>query len=710
MIVITGLTVGQITFILRAIIQILSYGGLFLIGYIVLASAPQIASLKTHDVLNRVVGRNTANKSTAKWIFNSLRSRNGDPVTSKRLVISLILLSVYSIFVSISDLGFLGFYACKVSAGSYYDRPRSVNDDNSALAAVNTSLVAGADPSTVKMYRCDAAKADYRGDNITLQTCTSWHNFTLTDTSGFAGINNTDSDMLLPRQLRHMNYTKSATFDLNTYRVFPGPKLIDSPTINNGMVSEPNSIGVRTVFGVPELGPGRSATLPKNMAMEIEVGCMTLGVYSSHDPSASGGGIDYLDERTDKRNYSGPEGLRDVLTQTADEIHNYYSPLFKSDLVNGIRTGINGSSTTFTDIPMINSFYLPDIGAVDGPTRGNEILGNCTQRLKDRLGLGSSDYMISDTDKRTPMCSLLLLSGSEPNNGDYLLLATKMVCASTTQINMVSGTVNKDQSGQVTLNVTRLPSDLHQLRADYVDIVPSGNDTIYNLMQPILRYTLSDNPNGNTSHYIHQAAQYMRTPMRGPGSPGDAISQIGTTVMDLGDLLLANEFSYVTVLNGQNFSMSPATVTKWGGTYGASLVLNSVTYNGFVAKQVEPVLVTDIDGKDATCYRSPYAVSFLPLVLAAIFIVCWIVFLFVVRGLSGTKQVEEYYGGLKPYWGVVCPTTAAQSALLSWESYPGPHLALVPPGQPISVRNSNATAARHLSSSSSSEPSKSAYA
>ena len=153
MIVISSLTVGEITFILRAIIQILSYGGIFLLGYIVYASAPQIASLKTHDILNRVVGKGTATKETVKWIFGSLRGRNGDPVMPSRLVTSLSLLTVYSLLVSLSDIGFLGFYSCNVSGGSFYDRPVSVRDSDSAQSAVNAALVNGSDPNIIKISR-----------------------------------------------------------------------------------------------------------------------------------------------------------------------------------------------------------------------------------------------------------------------------------------------------------------------------------------------------------------------------------------------------------------------------------------------------------------------------------------------------------------------------------------------------------------------------
>jgi hypothetical protein len=315
--------------------------------------------------------------------------------------------------------------------------------------------------------------------------------------------------------------------------------------------------------------------------------------------------------------------------------------------------------------------------------------------------------MAEDSDFRFDPCAIVSLNGAEAFQGQYLYLATKMVCASTSQINMVSGTINKDQAGQVTLNVTRQPSDLHQLRADWVDVTTSGNDTVYMVMQPILRYALADNPNGPASHYIHQLAPYMTIPNKGPGSPGNALARIGSVVMDFSHL--SSDYSYASVLNYQAYTTSPKTITEWAGRLGASVMLNSLTYNGFVAQEVEPVLVTDVDGKAATCYRSPYAVSFLPLVLTAIFIISWIIFLFIGHGLSGTKSVEEYYGGLKPYWGVVCPTMAAQSALLSWENYPGPHLALVPPGQPITVNGSDATAARQLASVPS-QPSKSGYA
>ncbi|KAJ8072496.1 hypothetical protein AAF712_011209 [Marasmius tenuissimus] len=713
MIVITSLTVGEITFILRAIIQIFSYGGLFLLGYIVYASTPQIASLKTHDVLNRVVGKGTATKETIKWIFSSLRGRTGDPVVAKRLVISLSLLTIYSLLVALSDIGFLGFHTCNVSGGTFYDYPMSVHDSDSARSALNAALVNGSDPNIIKISRCDATQTEDKGD-FTLQVCTSWHNTTLGDPHAFAGINNTDSDMLLPRFLRHSNHTQAATFDLNIYRVLPLPQLVTTPVIMNGLVAEPRDSGVRVVFGVPNLNPGHSAGLQKSMAMEVEVGCMSLGMFSSHIDGAPLGGIDYFATEPDKQKYSGPEILRDVLHQTVNEVRDYYSPFYKPEASDGFRLGINKSSASFSDVPTIKPSYLP---TRDGSLSSAEVqrwmMGNCTERMRKKLGLDQTEYMTSNSDKYSSMCNLFAVTGpSSTDDGDYIYLSTKILCASSTQVNMVSGTAMKDRQGAVTLNVTRLPSDLHQVRADYFDIVHNGENTTFPIMDPVLRYTLSDNPDGQTSHYIYQNANFMDIPNRGTGSPGNAISRIGTIIMDIGRLT-TTDFNYVQVLNDQNFTTDPKTVTRWAGRFGASLALNSLVYNGYVAQDAQPILVTDLDGKVATCYRTPYAISFLPLVLAAIVIIAWIVMLLVGHGLDGTKQLEELYGGLRPYWGVVCPTTAAQSAILSWENHPGPHLALVPPHHPISENESTGTAARQLSrvpDPLSPLPSKSSYA
>ena len=83
MLVTEALTVGQITFILRAAIQDLSYGGLFLIGLLILANTPRASFLKTHNInlLNRLVGKFSFTLTSVKWIWGYIyirgRTHNG---------------------------------------------------------------------------------------------------------------------------------------------------------------------------------------------------------------------------------------------------------------------------------------------------------------------------------------------------------------------------------------------------------------------------------------------------------------------------------------------------------------------------------------------------------------------------------------------------------------------------------------------------------
>lgn len=220
MLITDALTIGQITFILRAAIQMLSYGGIFLISLIILGSAPRVASLKTHDIVNRIVGKSTVTTASIKWMFNYLRGRSGDPVMSNRLLVSVALLTSYGVFISLSDVGFLGLYTCSVAGPSIQDFPASVRTNDQAQSAVNAALVNGTDPSTVRAYRCDSIAVIHFG-NVTERNCTAWQNSTYADSTFFIGLNMTDSDVLMPRQLRH--FSRSQYIDLNSYYVGPSP-------------------------------------------------------------------------------------------------------------------------------------------------------------------------------------------------------------------------------------------------------------------------------------------------------------------------------------------------------------------------------------------------------------------------------------------------------------------------------------------------------
>jgi hypothetical protein len=320
------LTTGQVTFILRVAIQILSYGGVFLIGLIVLSSAPRVASIRTHDVLNRVVGKSTVTFASAKWMFNYTRGRSGDPIMPTRLLISVGLLILYTAFVSISDIGYLGLYACDTSNGHHVYYPASIKTNAEASAAIAINLVNGTDPSTVKAYMCDSVEVINFGPNVTERNCTAWHNGTYADPIYFGHLNTTDSDALMQRQLKHINTSRSAFIDLNTYYIGPGPQRVDKPTITNGLAINPHPTGFQVVIVVPQLASQQRATLNQTLALEVEFGCMTLGIYSEHNPDASGSGLDIFSTNGTWRKYYGPSYFQDILSVAADSIRAYWLP------------------------------------------------------------------------------------------------------------------------------------------------------------------------------------------------------------------------------------------------------------------------------------------------------------------------------------------------------------------------------------------------
>ncbi|ESK94620.1 hypothetical protein Moror_14344 [Moniliophthora roreri MCA 2997] len=713
----SALTVGQLTFILRACIQVLSYGGTFFMGYIILASAPRIAPLRTHDTINRIVGRGTAMKEMSKWIINVFRGQNGMVAARPSLVLAMTLLSVYSILVALTDIGFLGFYTCN-QPYTFLDRPASVNGPDSAQAMIRAALANGTDPSTIRSFRCDSLAATEElgdvslGSNFTIRPCSSWRNSTFADPSTFAGINTTDSDMLLPRNLRPQT-KRIGDFYLNTYRTSFGASLTLNTTIRNGIVVEPHETGLKVFFGVPSLRPHQSVTLEKTMALEVEVGCMSVGIFSSHDPDyTQSHGYDYFAETSDWRIYVGPDNLRDVLSRTTDRIREYYSPLFNTSSEDGYRI-INATLfVQYTESPSISSFsFLLLNGSHFGdsfPGANIEIIRNCTEQLWTQLQL---DEAMSEPGSgwSPPMCQSVMLTDMVSQEGTVWQRAARMVCAASAQVNMVSGTVSVSGEEQVSLNLTRLPSNLNQLRADFYNIIPEGtlppsplipNGTIYEMYDPIIRYTLVDNPSGPTSHFIRSEDAFSNK-HEGAGSAGNVLARVVPAMFDISEL--GTHSHLLDQLSLNEAGLRPKSATRWFGQTGASFILNSLVYNGWVAEASPAIVVSDTAGPIGTCYKSTYAVGFIPLFAAAFVIAFWMLFLLIAHGLSGVRRVGENYGGLKPNWNVICPNA---DALLIWESGPSPHLRLVSPGQAIIYDAASSTAAEHLNSRSEFMPEK----
>ncbi|KDQ53187.1 hypothetical protein JAAARDRAFT_94368, partial [Jaapia argillacea MUCL 33604] len=66
------------------------------------------------------------------------------------------------------------------------------------------------------------------------------------------------------------------------------------------------------------------------LALEVDVGCMSLGIYSSQDSDGTGEGFDYFATNGTWREYNGPDYLQSVLAKTVDDIRQYYLPIFNT--------------------------------------------------------------------------------------------------------------------------------------------------------------------------------------------------------------------------------------------------------------------------------------------------------------------------------------------------------------------------------------------
>jgi hypothetical protein len=296
MIVVTySLTIGQLTFIFRAVIQFLSLLGPFLLGVIILSKAPRVDSFKTHDIINRIVGRLTATRASAEWIWHYSRRNTRDSSRSFGLPLSIALLVLYSIFTSVSDIGFLGFYTCSGSDSTinkfHWDYPNSIRNEQTAYATVLNNFVNGTTPNSAKAQTCDSSELFHDGPNITLWACTAWRNSTWTDRSFFSGINTTDSDAIMPRNIG------IGIYNLTSYYASTGRKRVEVPTIDGGILVNPTDIGFQAIFGVPQIESSTAFTIAKTMALEVEVGCMTLGIGSVNDLDSPTSGIDFFETR-----------------------------------------------------------------------------------------------------------------------------------------------------------------------------------------------------------------------------------------------------------------------------------------------------------------------------------------------------------------------------------------------------------------------------
>ncbi|KAK7016432.1 hypothetical protein VNI00_018891 [Paramarasmius palmivorus] len=733
MLVSERLTVGQITFILRAAIQVLTFGGLLLIPYIILASSPRVASLRTHDTVNRILSKYTATKTAALWIIEALRGRNTDPILPRRLLLAILLSFLLGVFSGISDLGFLGFYACPTPGPGTLDKPSSITSRELAAAAINASMAIDTDPATVTAYRfvtmnhllvdpisrtcrCDYAEEfrfefDEFNASVTRRVCQSWHNSTFADPAFFSGLNMTDSDVLIPRQLRKYSYKRDDYLRLNSYYIGLGIKRTRESTISNGVMVNPHDMGLKAVFGVPQLGPQARVSLNEAMALEVEMGCMDLGIYSRKDyDDPIGGSFDIFATDSSWRKYHGPGNLYDILSKAVDDLRTHFRPLFNESSIDSRGSLVlNGGNSSFpSSMASIQLGSFPIGGTFDSESVITEsrIENDCAQAIRKKFGIEPINGDYYEITRVGGMCSMLSISGSSASEGYVYQGLSRMVCATTTQLNLVSTVIETTAEGQVNFTTfDRLPSDLNYVYASLFDVIPSDDGgLIWAEYKPIERYILTPNPSSESQHYVLQRPSYSIFRVVGAGSAGGIITCAGDAMLGLGGLLGYTDSGAIAVLDEgtRQISFDPSIITKWGGEVGASFILESIAFNGWAAYQSAPIQVESTGGKIATCYRGLYVLGFAPLLVASLVVIGWMVFILVASGgvsaLRYGKQLEELYSGMSPFWGVVCPTTRAQDAYLFWEDeYPaGPQLALAKSGIPNDVEERERTAVEFL--------------
>jgi hypothetical protein len=686
MLVITdSLTVGQLTFILRVAIQILTLAGPFIIGFIILSNAPRLASFSTHDILNRIVGKLSVTKSSLKWTLNYIRggrrqsqtanhAQKPDPGRSFGLALTVALLFLYGLLSSLSDIGFLGLYSCFPSGSVQSDKPASIKDEETARSAMMSNFVSGSNPAGVVVNRCEGPSSPfYLNEDISGLGCTSWHNSTWLDREFFSGINTTNSDMLLPMRLG------SNVMNVTAFRADPGAQRITVPTISGGILVNPTDTGLQAIFGVPQVNPRQGFTIEKTMALEVDAGCMSLGVYTTRLLDDVTPAFDYISMNGTWRYYSGPDILEGVLANYTDAVREYYLPYFNASTLqsDGTIWSYNKSShALLSTVPNLQFISLPTIATTGSPEE-DAILGKCTNSIREQLGLPAFNL----SDEQYYECSLVGLSGSVEDNGTIILAMTQMLCATTSQINMVSATATpspetaQSTNSTIALNYTRLPSTLNQLTADFWSEVPVSDGSVYFHWQPYQQYTLSDDPTPQsptfpTSHYIMTKRAWIGSRVAGAASGGYALQRVGSKMLRfselVGGILLVDAIDHI---EGSD-QFSPVTVTKWMGQVGSSYILNSIQYNPWVALEAPSIQITNQVGPLSICYHPPFALGFLPLVLSAIIVFVWTIVTLLRTPLRNLRRLKGLYGGMTPYRAAVCPDEDPSALALIWRYDP----------------------------------------
>ncbi|KAJ7826856.1 hypothetical protein B0H13DRAFT_2120387, partial [Mycena leptocephala] len=518
------LTIGQITFIFRALIQLLTY------------SAPRVAMLSTHDLINRLVGKTTATTSSLFWILGYFTGRSGDHSFPRGLIASVFLFTIYSSLVNLSDIGLLGIYSCTTAWPSYTDSPLSVHDVIAANASLNV--------------------------NVSEYVCTSWHNGSYGDASFFQNLNTTDSAVLMNREL------KTST-----------PRA----TISNGILLQPDATGVRAIAGVPPLPPQRS--------MQLDRPWLSRPTWAVLISVSSPNGISMLYWTTQfdifatnwTQHYSGPDNMKDTLLKWGAHIRSLVRPLFNESSINDwgylFANGLDNRTASplggrpYLTAKVVNWFLPESDSNITDPTHVSvqtALMRNCTEDIYSALGVTLLPNITATGAAAAGLipsvaCSNLAVQGSLASSGFPLAGLSRFICAASSQLNLF-----------LTLAFERHDADLHYTIASWWDVLPVDNETAYVQFEPYERYTLSPSPgSGSRNHPLPAYVALYLNRLKGADGAGGVISS-------LTDFLLSYPASVSADSSGSRTS-TMTIIPTWAGTIGASFIAESLAYNGWAA-------------------------------------------------------------------------------------------------------------------------------
>ncbi|KAJ7891795.1 hypothetical protein B0H13DRAFT_2039045 [Mycena leptocephala] len=489
------------------------------------------------------------------------------------------------------------------------------------------------------------------------------------------------------RQLRRLPLLPNVTdLYLNNWYNGPGSTRLEEAIISNGILIQPDTSGVRAIVGVPPLEPQRTIHLENVMAIEADMGCIDLGLFTERDLDSINT-LDIFATQWDTQIY-----------HVGGRIRNLVRPLFNESSINDVgylfTNGFdNGTRAVWADYLGTNAqvvgWHLPgNLSLFDfistEPTVEMAILKNCTQDVYSALGLTPLPRFPGDVIGYIPgsACSTLAVQGSFTlSTGVPLAGLSRFLCAASTQVNLVSANISSSNDSALTLDFVRHDAELYYTIASWWHVQQDGNDRIFNDYEPYERYTLYPSPgSGRQNHYLPTPGRFLKGRPAGPGSAGGIISSLSDYLVSYpSENTVDMESVVLTDLDDDEafINFNATMIPTWAGGMAAAFLREGIAYNGWVALDhwnKGGLRVSSGGEKPAVCYNLRYGVALLPLLAAAVITLLWGVVVLARSTFKGRDIVLASYGGLSPLRAKLVPAWAAKSAVLIWQGVPEPHL------------------------------------